>query len=182
MDAKFSIYGKGWRDRRDVLADSFILGVLGGWRQQEAVSGLRALAGREAGHSWSHQEELAAATATSARPELGMIDCGATASAAPDAIVKGLVSSILECDCGAGIDIDQSARPYFRFGNGRWGRALYSIHISSDVSGVNRKFSLFALPNPSEFYEVNFDKSTLVPVLVGMDFLGTHGGRRAHRL
>ena len=104
-----------------------------------------------------------------------MVDCGATASAAPDAVVKGLISSILECDKGARIDIDQSARPYFRFGNGRWGRALYRVHLSSDVSGSWRKFSLFALPNPSEFYEANFDKTSLVPVLVGMDFLGQQG-------
>ena len=126
------------------------------------------------GLEMSNSMELAAATSPTARPELGMIDCGAKASAAPDAVVKGLISSILECYRGARIDIDQSARPYFRFGSGRWGRALYRIHISSDVSGVSRKFSLFALPNPSEFYEVNFDKSTLVPVLVGMDFLGKH--------
>ena len=127
------------------------------------------------GLEMSNTMDLAAVASSPTRPELGMVDCGATASAAPDAVVKGLISSILECDKGARIDIDQSARPYFRFGNGRWGRALYRVHLSSDVSGSWRKFSLFALPNPSEFYEANFDKTSLVPVLVGMDFLGQQG-------
>ena len=61
----------------------------------------------------------------SANPEadtshVGMLDCGATASAAPEAVVQGLISAILSKDKTARIELDQSARPYFRFGNGRW--------------------------------------------------------------
>ncbi|CAE7227772.1 unnamed protein product, partial [Symbiodinium sp. CCMP2456] len=59
---------------------------------------------------------------TRALPELGMIDFRATASAAPEAVVKGLISAILEKDSGARVDIDTNARPYFRVGDGRWGR------------------------------------------------------------
>ena len=114
-------------------------------------------------------------TATSSRPELGMLDSGATASAAPEAVIQGLISSILEQDRSAKIEVDPTSRPYFRFGDGRWGRALYRTRLSSDVSGVERQFSLFALPNPPAFYQPGFDKSTLVPILVGMDFLGHKG-------
>ena len=119
--------------------------------------------------------EMASATASTSTPERGMIDCGATASAAPEAVVQGLISAILEKDKEARIDIDQSARPYFRFGDGRWGRALYRVRLSSDVSGSRRHFALYALPNPPEYYKANFDKSTLVPILIGMDFLGKDG-------
>ena len=49
---------------------------------------------------------------------------------------------------------------------------LYRVRISSSVSGKLRSFSLYALPNPKEFYQVGFDKATLVPILVGIDFLG----------
>ena len=119
--------------------------------------------------------EMASATASTSSPERGMIDCGATASAAPEAVVQGLISAILEKDKEARIDIDQSARPYFRFGDGRWGRALYRVRLSSDVSGNRRHFALYALPNPPEYYKANFDKSTLVPILVGMGFLGKDG-------
>ena len=105
----------------------------------------------------------------------GMIDSGATASAAPEAVVKGLISSILTQDKGAKIEFDQSARPYFRFGNGRWGRALCRVHLSSVVSGQLRSFSLYVLPNPDEYFKSGLDKSSLVPVLVGMDCLGKNG-------
>ena len=119
--------------------------------------------------------EAAAATSTATRPELGMVDCGATASAAPEAVVKGLIASILEKDHGARVDIDQSARPYFRFGDGRWGRALYRVQLTSSVSGSTRSFALYALPNPKEYFQAGFDKASLVPILIGMDFLGKIG-------
>ena len=126
--------------------------------------------------------EMAATQATSTAASssdhdahLGMIDSGATASAAPEAVVKGLISSILTQDKGAKIEFDQSARPYFRFGNGRWGRALCRVHLSSVVSGQLRSFSLYVLPNPDEYFKSGFDKSSLVPVLVGMDCLGKNG-------
>ncbi|CAE7286542.1 unnamed protein product [Symbiodinium sp. KB8] len=43
---------------------------------------------------------------------------GATASAAPEAVVKGLISAFLTQEKPAKIELDQSARPYFRFGEG----------------------------------------------------------------
>ena len=100
----------------------------------------------------------------------GMLDCGATASAAPDVAVNGLIQTILKHDTGARVNIEPYMRPHFRFGNGRWGQALYRVTISSTVSGELRKFSLFALPNPEEMQQKN-----LVPVLVGMDHIGYLG-------
>ncbi|CAE7938585.1 GIP [Symbiodinium sp. KB8] len=109
------------------------------------------------------------------KPQIGMLDSGATASAAPDAVVQGLISAVLSHDRNAKIELDQGARPYFRFGNGRWGRALCRVHISSSVSGTHRTFSLYTLPNPTEYYQAGFEKSALVPVLIGMDFMGHNG-------
>ena len=119
--------------------------------------------------------EAAASHDVSSSPGTGMIDCGATASAAPEAVVRGLISAVLTQDKGAKIELEQSARPYFRLGNGRWGRALCRVHLSSQVSGGPRQFSLYALPNPDNYYRDGLDKSSLVPVLIGMDYLGQHG-------
>ena len=119
--------------------------------------------------------ELHASTSEPVPQHQGMLDCRATASAAPEAVVQGLIGAVLSHDKSARIELDQSARPYFRFGNGRWGRALCRVHISSRVSGQERSFSLYTLPNPVEYYQFNFDKTTLVPVLIGMDFLGRQG-------
>ena len=66
-------------------------------------------------------------------------------------------------------------RPYFRYGSGKWSRALCEVVLSSSVSGSLRQFRVFALPNPPEFSEQWFDASVLVPILIGMDFLGPQG-------
>ena len=108
-------------------------------------------------------------------PFQGMLDSGATASAAPEAVVKGLIEAVLAQDPGARIDLQAYSRPYFRFGNGKWGRALGKTTLSSSLSGTTRQFSLYTLPNPQEYYSSQFDKSTLVPVLIGMDFMGENG-------
>ena len=100
-----------------------------------------------------------------------LIDCGATASAGPEESVKGLIRAVLETDRSASIHIEKYMRPYFRFGNGKWGRALYRVTISSNVSGRVRSFSIFALPNPPDLHHPEFDRSTLVPILLGMDHL-----------
>ena len=105
----------------------------------------------------------------------GMIDCGATASAAPEVAVKGLIQAIVAQDRSARVQIDESARPYFLYGNGKWGRAWYQVHLSSDVSGTLRSFSIYALPNPPKLHQPWFNRSMLVPILIGMDHLGPQG-------
>ena len=117
--------------------------------------------------------ELQASTKESLPSTHGLLDCGATASAGPQIAVEKLISAVLSKDSQAQIDIRQGDRPYFRFGNGRWGRALYKVEINSCVSGQTRKFGLYALPNPAELHSPDFDMNSLVPILIGMDHLSS---------
>ncbi|CAE7771249.1 unnamed protein product [Symbiodinium sp. CCMP2592] len=119
--------------------------------------------------------DLNATNMASTSPSMAMLDSGATASAAPEAVVQSLVQAVLSQDRQAHIELDQASRPYFRFGNGKWGRALCRVSIQSRASGHLRSFALYTLPNPAEYYQAQFDKSTLVPILIGMDFIGPEG-------
>ena len=49
------------------------------------------------------------------------------------------------------VEIDQSARPYFRYGNGKWGQALYQVTLRSDVSGTPKQFKVYARPNHQSY-------------------------------
>ncbi|CAE7443123.1 Cacna1h [Symbiodinium natans] len=93
------------------------------------------------------EAQTSEATKPEPTPQIGMLDCGATASAAPDAVVQGLIQAVLSHDRNAKIELDQGART----------------------------FSIYTLPNPSEYYQNGFEQSSLVPVLIGMDFLGCNG-------
>ena len=95
------------------------------------------------------------------------------ASAGPQIAAEKLISAVLSKDNQAQIDIRHGDRPYFRFGNGRWGRAPYKVEIKSSVSGQPRKFGLYALPNPAELHSPDFDMNSLVPILIGMDHLSS---------
>ncbi|CAE7564781.1 unnamed protein product, partial [Symbiodinium necroappetens] len=119
--------------------------------------------------------DLNSTSMASSSPSTAMLDSGATASAAPEAVVQSLVTAVLAQDRQARIELDQASRPYFRFGNGKWGRALCRVIIQSRASGHLRSFALYTLPNPAEYYQAQFDKSTLVPILIGMDFIGPEG-------
>ena len=100
----------------------------------------------------------------------GMLDCGATASAGPEASVKKLIARLRELDEQLMVTIDLERRPFFRYGSGRWGQAMYltTIQTSKDPS---KFFEVFALPNPTEYYQKSFKEHMLAPILVGMDFL-----------
>ena len=104
-----------------------------------------------------------------------MLDTGATASAGPEGAVRGLIQALLAKDPGATIKIDQSRRPYFRFGSGKWGRGEYHVDLQSAASGKPRSFSVYVLPNPSNYQDNEENRSILVPVLVGMGFAGDTG-------
>ena len=62
--------------------------------------------------------EAQSTAATTTQPNLGLLDCGATASAGPETSVQKLINSVLAQDRGAAVTIAKYMRPYFRFGNG----------------------------------------------------------------
>ena len=105
-----------------------------------------------------------------------MLDCGATASAAPDASVQGLISAVLAQDRQAEIVIDRSSRPYFGYGSGKWGQALHKVSISSSASGNRKTFHVYSLQDFPGVKEHWFNKDDmLVPVLVGISHAGRDG-------
>ena len=108
-------------------------------------------------------------------PFEGMVDSGATASAGPQASVERVFQSLRQVDHEAQMHLDPERRPWFRYGSGKWNRALGEVSLKSSMSGVEHVFKVFALPNPPEYHEPWFDDSLLVPILIGMDFLGAQG-------
>ena len=121
-----------------------------------------------------YEEEILAAEtkAQSSQPQLGpeesLVDTGATATAGGRDAVQKLCAAIVAARPGTKIDINEAARPYFRYGSGKWGRALFRVTLTwKDV-----KMSMYALPSEG------------VPVLVGMRelaslqaYLGCANGR-----
>ncbi|CAL1159019.1 unnamed protein product [Cladocopium goreaui] len=107
-------------------------------------------------------------------PGYGMLDCGATASAGPEASAKRLISKLRLFDPDLKVCFNYNKRPYFRYGSGKWGQALYHavIHSSWDSS---RCFELYVLENPMEYNSEWFSDDMLVPILVGMDHLKKTG-------
>ena len=103
----------------------------------------------------------------------GMMDCGATCSAGPERSIQNLVTAILAKDNSARVTVNGKNRPRFRYGSGKWEKALFQLQVPSSVTG--RTFNAFALPNPEEVKEEWFQDHMLVPVLVGMDFLRGNG-------
>lgn len=61
----------------------------------------------------------------------GMLDCGATASAGPEASLKLLISKMRAKEPQLQVLLDADQRPYFRYGSGKWGQALYRAKIST---------------------------------------------------
>ncbi|CAE7260736.1 unnamed protein product [Symbiodinium sp. CCMP2592] len=117
----------------------------------------------------------AASKSDNISPGGGLLDCGATASAGPEASVQRLIAAVLEKDHAATVTVDQSRRPYFCYGSGSWGRALQHVEIQSKASGNPKVFEVFALPNPPEYVEKWFRPEMLVPILVGMSHMGPRG-------
>ncbi|CAE7823229.1 CACNA1B, partial [Symbiodinium necroappetens] len=82
----------------------------------------------------------------------GLVDTGATATAGGQTAVERLCAAVAAARPELKVTIHESVRPYFRYGSGKWGRALYKVSLSWKNNVVN----LFALPSEG------------VPVLVGM--------------
>lgn len=86
----------------------------------------------------------------------GIIDTGATASAGGQDAVTQLCAAIAKARPSAHISVIKNDKPWFRYGSGRWGRALYRVNIEVPVDQHIIEFDVFALPSEN------------VPVLVGM--------------
>ena len=52
--------------------------------------------------------------------------------------------------------MDAQKRPKFRYGSGKWGKALCQVTISSSLS--SNRFQAFALPDPEESREPWFEE------------------------
>ena len=104
----------------------------------------------------------------------GMLDCGATASAGPEASVKRLLPKLRRVDPDVQVFLDSEKRPFFRYGSGKWGQALYHMTVTS-TKGARRSFSIYALPNPPDYGHPWFTDDMWVPILVGMDHLSKVG-------
>jgi len=92
-------------------------------------------------------------------PTESLIDTGATATAGGKNAVRDLCKALVTARPDLKIDIHEQSRPWFRFGDGRWCRALYRVTtcnycISDKRSHVD--VSIYALPAQG------------VPVLTGM--------------
>ena len=103
-----------------------------------------------------------------------MLDCGATASAGPEGSVKRLIGALRKHDPELQVSFNYEKRPFFRYGSGKWGQALYHMVISSSLSN-GRYFDMYVLENPKEFFEDWFTDHMLVPILVGMDHMNKVG-------
>ena len=101
------------------------------------------------------QTELQPPTVRTRLPHgVGMQDTGASASAGPEQAIQGLIATVVRVDPGAQIFVntESKSRPWFRFGSGSRGRALYRVVIRSTRK---RKFLVFAMPSTPGSHVLN---------------------------
>ena len=82
----------------------------------------------------------------------GVVDTGATVTAGGKQAVEDLLKGLAQARPDLQVTVVQADRPYFRYGSGRWGQALYRVQLSFG----SYTFNVYALPSKN------------VPVLVGM--------------
>ena len=104
----------------------------------------------------SHYSSGAASSTTEAGGTRGVVDTGATVTAGGHEAVQSLITRLAKVRPDLKVTLFEGDRPYFRYGSGRWGRALFKAQLEFG----NVKFSVYSLP------------SEKVPVLVGMRELG----------
>jgi hypothetical protein len=114
------------------------------------------------------QRSVTTINKTKTSPALGMLDTGATCSAGPESSIKNMFNALLQQDKSAKITLDGKSCPRFRYGSRIWGRALYRLTMESVVFRLLHCLILLKV-------EPWFSESMLVPVLIGMDFIDTHG-------
>ncbi|CAK9001654.1 unnamed protein product [Durusdinium trenchii] len=87
-------------------------------------------------------------------PHQSLVDTGATATAGGKQAVQDLCKALVSSRPNLEVTVFETARPWFRFGNGKWGRALYKVTLKDPFTEVS--MSIYALP------------AVDVPVLTGM--------------
>ena len=87
-------------------------------------------------------------------PHQSLVDTGATATAGGKQAVQDLCKALVSSRPNLEVTVFETARPWFRFGNGKWGRALYKVTLKDPFTEVS--MSIYALP------------AVDVPVLIGM--------------
>ena len=90
---------------------------------------------------------------TELKPEEAIIDSGATVSAGGQEAVNQLVGTLASLRPDMNVTVVTTDRPYFRYGSGRWGQALFLVKLHF---GGQFSMRIYSLPSPG------------VPVLVGM--------------
>ncbi|CAK0875282.1 unnamed protein product [Prorocentrum cordatum] len=75
-------------------------------------------------------------------PSKAMVDCGASASAGGERAVQALVAAVAAANPQARIEINQNERPWFRFGDNKWGKALYKVSVEFEPGFVLGIFAL----------------------------------------
>ena len=71
----------------------------------------------------------------------GMLDCGATASAGPEAVAKKLISHLRTFDENLNVELNYDRRPFFRYGSGKWGQASYHAVVTPSLA-PHRSFEM----------------------------------------
>ena len=90
-------------------------------------------------------------------PSEAVVDTGATATAGGRWAVQQLCTAVMNNSPDTSMRVYMDERPWFRFGNGRWGQALFKVVLQHQ----NLSMTIYSLPSPG------------VPVLLGMRELDT---------
>ena len=87
-----------------------------------------------------------------------VLDCGATETAGGVEAVQILVDAVKQGFSNSRVEVDSLDRPWFRFANGHWGRALSRVWLLTSMGWI----SIYTL------------EAENVPVLPGMNLLENH--------
>ena len=110
-------------------------------------------------HMFTLDEEAFAETNEDLQAGDSIVDTGATASAGGHVAVQDLCKAVMKEISGATMEVYTGSRPWFRYGSGKWGQALYQVILRYDDQAI----PIYALPSPG------------VPVLLGMKELMSMG-------
>ena len=107
------------------------------------------------GAAWGFDSELFGTVVLQADV---VLDCGATETAGGVEAVQILVDAVKQGFSDSRVEVDSLDRPWFRFANGHWGRALSRVCLLTPMGWI----SIYTL------------EAENVPVLAGMNLLGNH--------